>query len=118
LRDPHIHVEKDLLFTHADIRRVISDATGLAVDAPKTVTTGCSRRRPYAITSTVPEKVTCLACREHAAAVYRQEAESAESLLKISADDAIWLTAKVTPAMLAGQAIEHRALAARFEAMP
>jgi hypothetical protein len=115
MRDPHIHVERDQLFTHADIRRVISEATGLAVDAPKTVTTGCGRRRPYAMTSTVPERVTCLACREHAWRCRIAQAEAAESLMAIPETDPIWAVAKVTPAGLAESAREHRALAARFE---
>jgi len=116
MRDPHVHVERDQLFTHADIRRVISQATGLAVDAPKTVTTGCGKRRPYVMTSTVPERVTCLACREHARRHHLDQAESAESLMTIPEADPIWATAKVTPAGLAESAREHRATAARFEA--
>jgi hypothetical protein len=115
MKDPHVHVERDQLFTHADIRRVIVQATGLAVDAPKTVTTGCGKRRPYAMTSIVPERVTCLACREHARRHHLDQAETAESLMSIPGTDPIWATARVSPAGLASEARKHRALAARFE---
>lgn len=55
MRDPHIHVEKSVLVPQATMRQAVTAATGLAADAPKTVTTGCGHRRPYAMTSTVPE---------------------------------------------------------------
>ena len=68
MRDPHIHVERTPLpgFGHQATRTMIVEAIGLAPDLPKTVTTGCGRRRPFAMTSTAPESVTCLACREYA----------------------------------------------------
>ena len=66
MRDPHIHAEKTLLpgFGHQAIRALITDALGVAPDLPKTAGTGCGLRRPLASTSTVPEEITCLACRE------------------------------------------------------
>ena len=66
MRDPHVHAEKTLLpgFGHRAIRALITDAVGVAPDLPKTTGTGCGLRRPLASTSTVPEEITCLACRE------------------------------------------------------
>ena len=51
-------------FGHQAIRALITDALGVTPDLPKTVGTGCGLRRPLASTSTVPEEITCLACRE------------------------------------------------------
>lgn len=76
MRDPHVHVEQHPIFSHGLLREVLSDTLGLALDAPKTVVTGCGQRRPYAMTSTNPDAVTCLACREHADA-HSQHAELA-----------------------------------------
>jgi hypothetical protein len=45
---------------HAVIRAIITEATGLVPDLPKTVGTGCGVRRLIATTSMVPDKVTCL----------------------------------------------------------
>src|SRR5438445_11252300 len=66
MKDPHIHAEKTSLpgFGHKAIQALITDALGVAPDLPKTVRTGCGVRRPFASTSTVPEQITCLACRE------------------------------------------------------
>ena len=66
MKDPHVHAEKTLLpgFGHQAIRVLITDAVGVAPDLPKTVGTGCGLRRPFASASTVPEQITCLACRE------------------------------------------------------
>ena len=47
-------------FGHAAMRALITEATGLVPDLPKTVGTGCGRRRPIAMTSTAPERVTSL----------------------------------------------------------
>ena len=54
MRDPHIHVEKTPMpgFGHPAMRALSTEATGLAPDLPKTVGTGCGRRRPIARTST------------------------------------------------------------------
>ena len=66
MRDPYVHAEKTLLpgFGHQAIRVLITDAVGVAPDLPKTMGTGCGPRRPFASASTVPEQITCLACRE------------------------------------------------------
>ena len=66
MRDPHVHAEKTSLpgFGHQVIRALLTDALGVAPDLPKTTGTGCGLRRPLTSTSTVPEGITCLACRE------------------------------------------------------
>lgn len=81
MKDPHTHVEKDIVFGHALVRSVITAATGLAVSALKTVGTGCGRRRPYAMISTNPATVTCLACREWAHRQHTAAADTAEAAL-------------------------------------
>lgn len=82
MRDPSIHVEKTPMpgFGHAAIRDLIATGLGLASDLPKTVGTGCGKRRRIAMTSMVPEHVTCLACREYAAAEYLQWAPAGRRL--------------------------------------
>ena len=72
MKDPHVHAEKTPMpgFGHAAIRSIITEATGLVPSLPKTVSTGCGVRRPIAMTSTAPEKITCLACREWAREQY------------------------------------------------
>ena len=48
---------------HPVIRAIITEATGLVPDLPKTVSTGCGVRRLIATISMVPDKVTCLPWR-------------------------------------------------------
>ena len=122
MRDPHIHVEKTPMpgFGHAAMRQLITEAIGLVPDLPKTVGTCCGVRRPIAMTSTRPEAITCLACRDYARAEYLRHAESAESLLDWYQREPETMAecgamAKVTPADLAEEAQTYRALAARFE---
>jgi hypothetical protein len=68
--DPHIHVDRNIAQAGAEVRDVTAALLGLAADAPAVVTTGCGQRVPYAMTSTRPESVTCLACRDHARSEY------------------------------------------------
>jgi len=118
MKDPHIHAEKTILpgFGNAAMRELITDATGLACDLPKTTGTGCGRRRPFAMTSTIPEHVTCLACREWAAQQYEEAAQSAEALIDLwpPGDDLIWAAAKTSPGKMREQARKDRAMAARY----
>ena len=121
MRDPHIHVEKTPLpgFGHAAMRDLIARATGLTGDLPKTVGTGCGRRRPLTMTSMVPERVTCLACREYARRRYLDEAESAELLVQLYGIEPELMAqagtkSGVTPADLAQQARQDRVTAARY----
>ena len=116
MKDPHIHVEKTPMpgFRHAAMRILITEAIGLVPDLPKTVSTGCGRRRPIAMTSTVPETVTCLACRDYARAEYLTWAAMAEAAAQLAEPRAA-IAAKATPADLRAEERTHRELAARFE---
>jgi hypothetical protein len=108
VRDPHVHVEHagDLGFTTQ--RRVIVAALGVAPSAPRTVRTGCDRRRPLAMTSTVPESVTCLACRQFAAGCHREWAELGRAALSLPD------SATIDRRELAASVARHDDLAARF----
>lgn len=67
MKDPHIHVEKGWIYTgFGQLRELFANAIGLVPSAPKTVGTGCNRRRSLAMTSLDPTKVTCLACVQYA----------------------------------------------------
>jgi hypothetical protein len=117
-RDIHIHVEKTPApgFGHVAMRTLITEAIGLVPDLPKTVGTGCGRRRPIAMTSTVPEKVTCLPCREYARAEYLTWAAMARVTAELAeAEPRAAIAAKATPADLRAEERTYRALAARFE---
>ncbi len=118
-RDIHIHAEKTPMpgFGHAATRDLIVRATGLVPDLPKTVGTGCGVRRPLAMTSTMPERVTCLACREWARAEYLTWAAMAQVAAELAeAEPRAAIAAKTTPDDLRAEERTYRALAARFEA--
>jgi hypothetical protein len=118
MKDPHIHAEKTPMpgFGHVAMRALITEATGLVPDLPKTVGTGCSRRRPIAMTSTVPENVTCLACRDYAHAEYLTWAGMAHAAAEIAeAYPGAAIVAKATPDDLRSEERTYRELAARFE---
>lgn len=119
MKDPHIHVEKTPVpgFGHAATRELIVRATGLVPDLPKTVGTGCGRRRPIAMTSTVPERVTCLACRDYGRAEYLTWAAVAQVAAELAEAEprAAIAAAKATPADLRAEERTYRLLAARFE---
>jgi hypothetical protein len=119
MRDPHIHVEKTPVpgFGHAAMRALITEATGLVPDLPKTVGTGCGRRRPIAMTSTVPERVTCLACRDWARAEYLTWAGIARAAAEV-AEAEPGFAAKATPADLRDEERTYRELAARLGGAP
>ena len=78
--DPHIHVEQRVLRAGPDIRNLMSSVLGRVPDTPSVITTGCGLNVPYAMTSSRPESVTCLACREHACQEYWAFAEQVERL--------------------------------------
>jgi hypothetical protein len=63
--DPHIHIGSDLNLDGA-VRNMVASTFGLAGDLPAVVTTGCGLQVPRGNTSRLPEKVTCLSCREYA----------------------------------------------------
>jgi hypothetical protein len=115
MRDPHVHAEKTSLpgFGHKAIQALITDALGVAPDLPKTVGTGCGLRRPFASTSTVPEQITCLACREWLRGECLFWADTAARALEMSMV-ADW-PGSPTAEDLRGEERTYRALAARFE---
>lgn len=83
MSDLLVHAEKTLMggLGQAEMRDFIAGAIGLACDLPKTCGTWCGKRRQLSQTSKVPEKVTCLPCREAAAADQKFWLEAGESLL-------------------------------------
>jgi hypothetical protein len=115
VKDLDVHTEKTPVpgFGSAALRDVLTSVTGLGADLPKTVGTGCGRRRPIAMTSMIPERITCLACREYAAGELRQEIASAESLLALP-ESSDWRLPADKREIIAGQAQEHRTLLARY----
>ncbi|MGI5373075.1 hypothetical protein ACQEV2_02175 [Streptomyces sp. CA-251387] len=78
--DPHIHVEQSVTRHDPRERNLLAGAFGLVGDLPETVATGCGLKVPYAMTSTRPESVTCLACREHGSTQHLLVAEEIERL--------------------------------------
>jgi hypothetical protein len=104
--DPHIHVEAGARSTAA-ARNLLASTFGLVAELPAEVTSGCGRQVPRAMTSAVPENVTCLPCREHAAVEHLRMAELAATLGPLPGSPV-----GVTDALLA--AAHHRDLARRF----
>jgi hypothetical protein len=118
MKDPYMHAERTPApgFGHAAMRLIITEATGLVPDLPKTVGTGCGRRRPLTSTSTRPESITCLPCREWAREQYLMWAGMAHAAAEVAeAEPRAAVAAKTTPADLRAEAQTYRALAARFE---
>lgn len=115
MRDPHVHAEKTSLpgFGHLVIRALITDALGVAPDLPKTVGTGCGLRRPFASTSTVPEQITCLACREWLRGECLFWADAAARAISVPLQSR-W-TGSPSAEDLRAEERTYRALAARFE---
>jgi hypothetical protein len=108
--DPHIHVQRAVVEASVDFRNLLASTLDRAPDAPGVVTTGCGVRAAYAMTSTRPESVTCLACREHAALEYRKLAGQVEFLGQAGAMPGVDLTGEQVVA-----AVQRlRDLAARF----
>jgi hypothetical protein len=104
--DPHIHVESNLS-ADAMSRDVIASTFGLVSDLPSVVTTGCGLRAPRAMTSPLPERVTCLACREHASRQHLRFAEQVERFVGMPGID-------ISTEDLRLAAEKHRDLAKRF----
>lgn len=115
MKDPHTHSPYDLLLPHGQMRDFLAARAGIAFDLPKTIRTGCDRRRPMASTSLVPASVTCLACREYAGAHYAEQARLARDLVVwMERDPGGFADARVTPGELVDQAAKDEALAAAF----
>jgi len=104
--DPHIHVTAEL-GTETETRNLLSSTFGLVADRPRDVRTGCGRRVAFAMTAQQPEHVTCLPCREYAAA---KHLKTAEQLLETAALQGLALD----PTDLRRAADHHRTLARRY----
>ncbi len=116
MKDPHIHVEHDQLMGHAAMRDLLTGATGLASGLPKTVRTGCDKRRPFAMTSQNPASVTCLPCRDYAVHEHQEQARLARDLLPLMREDPASFGG-VTVRQLAdieSEAIRHEGIVARY----
>ncbi|MFF9899342.1 hypothetical protein [Streptomyces longispororuber] len=105
--DPHIHVDARLIRNDAAVRDAVASAFGLVTDLPGVVTTGCGLRVARAMTSSRPDRVTCLACREHARREHLRLAAEVERLSRMPGST-------ISPAQGASAADRHRALAREF----
>ncbi|WP_030661261.1 hypothetical protein [Streptomyces rimosus] len=105
--DPHIHVKEKVAHGDAAARTMLAATFGLAGDLPSRVTTGCGLRVAYVMTSPRPDRVTCLACREHAHREHLRLAEEVERLSRMPGS-------VVSPAEGELAADWHRDLARRF----
>jgi hypothetical protein len=105
--DPHIHVEVKVVRGEAAVRNMLAATFGLAGDLPSVVTTGCGLRVPYAMTSPRPDRVTCLACREHARTEHLRFADEIERLGRLPGSSRSPTEARRTERW-------HRALGERF----
>jgi recombinational DNA repair protein (RecF pathway) len=105
--DPHIHVEAKVVHGDAAVRNMVASTFGLAGDLPSLVATGCGLRVPYAMTSPRTDRVTCLACREHARREHLRFAEEVERLSRMPGST-------ISPAQGKLAADRHRDLAQRF----
>jgi hypothetical protein len=120
VKDPHTHVEKTPVpgFGQVAMADLISRAIGLAPDLPRTVGTGCGKRRKLSDTTTVPGKVTCLACADYGREQQIQAAENAEALLSLGDAKLAALAEPGKPALTVARlrqiASDHRETAARY----
>jgi hypothetical protein len=114
MKDPYVHAEKTPApgFGHAAMRAIITEATGLVPDLPKTVGTGCGVRRLLASTSTRPEAITCLPCREWARDQYLQWARFSAATVDLATEPG-WRGPSADE--LLDEERTYRELAARFE---
>ena len=104
--DPHIHVGVGM-GGDAATRDMLASTFGLVGDLPSQVTTGCNQDVPRAMTSSRPESVTCLACREYARGEHLRRAGEVENLARMPGSPVSIDQAK--PA-----ADRHRELAERY----
>ncbi|MET7394322.1 hypothetical protein ABZS66_12590 [Dactylosporangium sp. NPDC005572] len=105
--DPHIHVEAGIPRSGPTVRNLLASTFGLVGELPAEVETGCGRRVRTAMTSSRPESVTCLACREHAHRQHLRLADQVEELSRMAGS-------AVTPAQGAEAAARLRETARRF----
>ncbi|GCD40999.1 hypothetical protein [Streptomyces paromomycinus] len=81
--DPHIHVPVKTLHDDAAARNLMASTFGLVSDLPSVIVTGCGLRVPYVMTSRRPDRVTCLACREHARREHLRFAAEVERMCRM-----------------------------------
>jgi hypothetical protein len=105
--DPHVHA-RSALTDPGRIRAALTRALGRAPTLPATVTTACRQRRPLAMTSVLPERVTCLACRESAREAHLRAARALEALTSLPTTSAEHVEETRR------RALEHRDLARRL----
>lgn len=105
--DPHIHVHSKVVHDDAAARNVLASTFGLVGDLPSLVATGCGVHVPYAMTSPRPDRVTCLACREHARREHLRFADQVERMSRMAGS-------AISPAEGKLAADRHRDLAERF----
>ncbi|GAA3389510.1 hypothetical protein [Cryptosporangium minutisporangium] len=108
--DPHVHVDAKL-HAHASARIVLADTFGLVAELPTVADTGCGRRVPYAMTSSRPASVTCLACRQFAA---EEHGRAADQALRLARMPGIGVPVE----QLTQAAAHHREQAARYLDLP
>ena len=106
MNDPHTHVAADLNLDGA-VRNMVSSTFGMAADLPSVVTTGCGSRVSRGNTSRLPEKVTCLACRQYAHGQFLHYAELIEGLSQLPGTN-------ITPADIRQAAQTSREIAERY----
>ena len=87
MKDPHVHVQHDFIFGFNFMRALFSDALKIGLDPPKTVRTGCDRRRAFTMTSTIPAAVTCLGCIDYALQYLVEAIATGELALELCVDD-------------------------------
>ena len=94
------------------MRALIVEALGVAPGLPKMVRTGCGLRRSFLSTSTVPEQITCPACRHWMRGQCLLMADTAARVLELSTEVA---RPDMPPAEeLQAEELTYRALAARL----
>uniref|UniRef100_A0AAU2A758 Uncharacterized protein n=1 Tax=Streptomyces sp. NBC_00093 TaxID=2975649 RepID=A0AAU2A758_9ACTN len=105
--DPHIHVQSKVVHDDAPVRNMLASTFGLVGDLPSLVATGCGLRVPYAMTSARPDRVTCLACREHARREHLRFADQVEGISRMAGS-------AISPAEGKLAAERHRVLSEGF----
>lgn len=109
-----MHVEVNLVRAGKDVRNLLASMFGLVADLPAQVETGCGRRVAFAMTSPLPERVTCLPCREYASEQHRRFADQLESLFRMSPGAQLTPGLDVSANDAAQAAARYRDLAERF----
>jgi hypothetical protein len=104
--DPHVHVDARL-GADAAVRDAVASTFGLVGELPPVVDAGCGLRVPRASTSSSPERVTCLARREHARRLHPRYAEQAGQL-------GLMPGVGIAPEKARRAANQHRSLAERY----